>query len=453
MSHTASQIRFLRLSLFILLLCAGVDARAVPSFARQTGLPCQQCHTVAPELTPFGRLFKLNGFTLSTLPKVEAPSQEAGNVPVELNRMPPVAVELDVADSMTSKSQPGSQNSSVQFPSKFKIFFAGGVSDHIGIFNYFEYTQPDDHFSMDLTDIRITDSGQLGGKDVIYGLTINNAPTLEDPWNTLNVWSFPHVGSDVAPSPGVSSLLGGTLADSGLVAGAGGYLLWDSHWYADLSLYRPSPTGAAQPLTPAGNLQGTVPYLRLAWQDDFGTDYLEAGLTFMNAKYDQGVSGGGAPGLDDRYSDWGLDAQYEHPMGGNQLTLHARYIHENQTLDSSSAAGLSNPSDSLKTFKLDGSYLIRSGNAGYDLSLGYFTTTGSSDALLYTPGAVSGFAGGKPDSTGWVLQGTYLPYANVQFTLQYTLYSKFNGAGSNYDGSGRNASDNNTLFLLAMFDW
>jgi hypothetical protein len=31
--------------------------------------------------------------------------------------------------------------------------------------------------------------------------------------------------------------------------------------------------------------------------------------------------------------------------------------------------------------------------------------------------------------------------------LQYTGYNQFNGAGRNYDGAGRNARDNNTLFL------
>jgi hypothetical protein len=34
----------------------------------------------------------------------------------------------------------------------------------------------------------------------------------------------------------------------------------------------------------------------------------------------------------------------------------------------------------------------------------------------------------------------------VRVGLQYTGYSKFNGGGNDYDGSGRNASDNNTLF-------
>ena len=38
-------------------------AKALPSFARQTGQPCGTCHTDFPELTPYGRLFKLNGYT------------------------------------------------------------------------------------------------------------------------------------------------------------------------------------------------------------------------------------------------------------------------------------------------------------------------------------------------------------------------------------------------------
>jgi hypothetical protein len=36
----------------------------------------------------------------------------------------------------------------------------------------------------------------------------------------------------------------------------------------------------------------------------------------------------------------------------------------------------------------------------------------------------------------------------VRVGLQYTIYDKFDGASSNYDGTGRNASDNNTLYLF-----
>ena len=40
------------------------NAYAIPSYARQTGLACSSCHYSFPELTPFGRNFKLNGYTM-----------------------------------------------------------------------------------------------------------------------------------------------------------------------------------------------------------------------------------------------------------------------------------------------------------------------------------------------------------------------------------------------------
>ena len=56
-----------------LVLCAGLlsgalvgrDAEAVALYNRQTGQSCAACHTAPPELTPFGRRFMLNGFTMS----------------------------------------------------------------------------------------------------------------------------------------------------------------------------------------------------------------------------------------------------------------------------------------------------------------------------------------------------------------------------------------------------
>jgi hypothetical protein len=40
-------------------------AHAVPAFAVQTGQPCTACHIGAfgPQLTPFGRAFKIGGYT------------------------------------------------------------------------------------------------------------------------------------------------------------------------------------------------------------------------------------------------------------------------------------------------------------------------------------------------------------------------------------------------------
>jgi hypothetical protein len=35
--------------------------------------------------------------------------------------------------------------------------------------------------------------------------------------------------------------------------------------------------------------------------------------------------------------------------------------------------------------------------------------------------------------------------------VQYTGYTRFNGAANNYDAVGRNAGGNNTVYLLARF--
>jgi hypothetical protein len=40
-----------------------------------------------------------------------------------------------------------------------------------------------------------------------------------------------------------------------------------------------------------------------------------------------------------------------------------------------------------------------------------------------------------------------MPLQNLRVGAQLTAYSKFNGAAKNYDGFGRNARDNSSLFL------
>ncbi len=71
-------------------LLGSSSAMAITSYARQTGLPCSSCHTIPPELTPFGRAFKLNGYTMTGMPQITAKptNQEAG---LNLNRYMPIA--------------------------------------------------------------------------------------------------------------------------------------------------------------------------------------------------------------------------------------------------------------------------------------------------------------------------------------------------------------------------
>ena len=54
------------------------NAQAGPNYAQQTGMPCEVCHTTPPELKPFGRDFKINGYTLNGIQQIEAPGKGTG---------------------------------------------------------------------------------------------------------------------------------------------------------------------------------------------------------------------------------------------------------------------------------------------------------------------------------------------------------------------------------------
>ena len=146
--------------------------------------------------------------------------------------------------------------------------------------------------------------------------------------------------------------------------------------------------------------------------------------------------------------------QYQFIGEDHLFTVLATYIHENQKFDASYLKGAQNPSDSLKTLKLTGEYSYQRTIGG---SLGFFNTSGSTDALLYPADPVAlqvvGSIANKPDSRGYVAEANYLPWLNIKLQLQYVRYSKFNGLANNYDGAGRNASDNDTLYMLGWINF
>jgi hypothetical protein len=156
-------------------------------------------------------------------------------------------------------------------------------------------------------------------------------------------------------------------------------------------------------------------------------------------------------GATDQYKDAAADVQYQFIGEDHLATVLATYIHENQNLNASLADQFSaNPSDTLKTLKLTGEYMYRRRIGG---TLGYFNTTGSADTLLYTAAPVTGSANNSPNTSGYIAEVNYLPWLNVKLQMQYVAYEKFNGLKTNYDGTGRNASDNNTLYALVWLNY
>jgi hypothetical protein len=159
--------------------------------------------------------------------------------------------------------------------------------------------------------------------------------------------------------------------------------------------------------------------------------------------------------LENRFNDVGVDATYQYTDGSrNAFSANLSLIHEKQSLDASfGAGGSASNSNHLNTLGLDLTYAY---NQTWVASVGFFDSSGSSDAGLYAPGPDSGSNNGSPDSRGYILGVEYVPFGkadsfaspwlNLRVGLQYTAYQRYNGGTSNYDGFGRSAGDNNTLF-------
>ena len=434
---------------------------AVPSFARQTGLACEGCHTVFPELTPFGRTFKLNGYLIDNLPQVKGMTTDNKEA-LLLNWLPPLSIMFQTSYTSTSKALPdtlggNTQNGQVLFPQQASLFYAGRIAPNIGGFIQMTYGSDSGTFGWDNTDIRFADHATLSGKDLTWGVSFNNNPTVQDAWNSTPAWQTPFdQRSSAAPTPAAATQIDGTLA--GNVAGLTLYGYFANAIYAEFGFYRSAPQGfsaqaGAGPLdsTASNVIRAAAPYWRLAyeWQKDRSS--WSVGTFGMDVEL---FPGNGVPlsGLTNKYRDMALDTQYQFIGDESIYSVQAVYIHEKQTLDASVASGAAaNPSNTLKTLRVGGSYYYQRKYGG---GLGYFSTTGSSDALIYPQGtAVFGSASGSPDSKGWIAELNYVPWQNVKFALQYTAYNRFNGGGDNYDGLGRNASDNNTLYLLGWFNF
>ncbi len=445
--------------LLALLVLLSQPAFAIPSFARQTGYACSQCHTTPPELTQEGRDFKLNGYTLKQAPSVTAPKTKKSEG-LDLLLSLPVSAWFETSFTSLNSREPTAQNGSFEFPQDISLFLAGAWSTHVGSFFQVTYNTQDDHFGIDNTDIRYANHHKLFGKMLYYGITLNNNPTVEDLWNSTPAWGFPFISNDFAPVPLAAAIINGPLAQD--VAGLGVYGLWGRHLYLATTLYRSEHVGSTQPLTGAHstfNIQGVAPYWRVAWQQSTKKNYLEVGS--------YGIHMGSTPnvvvGPSDNYTDVAVDFQYDRTVTNfsddevsagklnDVLSFRGTYIHESSALNGSVNASPSMASlvnHHLDTIQANAEYHF---GDRVSLAAGGFSVTGTPDVLLYGQTPVTGSANGDPRSNGYIANVSWWPTMNIDLAVQYTGYLQFNGAGTNYDGAGRNAGANGSVYLLARF--
>ena len=438
-------------------LLAAIPARAVPSFARQMNAQCIMCHSEFPVLNDMGRLFKLSGYTMSA----------------DQTKLPPLAVMLQPSFTRTQKGQDGGAAPEFGDNNNFAMtqlsfFYAGRLLgpyasslfgdsaaaflNKFGIFSQVTYDGVGKSWSWDNIDLRYADTATIAGHSVLGGVYLNNNPTLQDPWNTVPAWGFPFSGSGLAPTPSAAPLIDGGLAQQ--VAGLGFYAMIDSKIYLDLGAYRTLPSRVQRGLgvDPSGETQiaSTAPYARIAYTHPAWGGTWETGVFGLDATT---YPGRDASAGTDRIADFGADSEFQKSFGADDLTALVTEIYEREHWNASQTLGnTANAADSLNEFKATVQYLV---DKTYGFAAQYFTISGTTDPVAYGDSPE-----GSPNSDGFVLQADYLPFnkgtgpsfwprSNVKFSVQYTIYNRFDGSKANVDGTGRSAKDNNTLYFQA----
>jgi hypothetical protein len=433
---------------------APTEAAAVPSFARQTGQPCAACHTAFPELTPFGRRFKLGGYTL-----------EGGD-----SKIPPFAGMLQSTfteyarklDAPTGTYAPVSpsggfgDNNFADLAQQASLFYGGKIYGDVGALIQATYSNDYSRvFGLDNSDIRYANTGTIGKLDFIYGVTFNNNPTVQDVWNTTPVWRFPFINSNFALSPATSTMIESFAP--GTVAGAGGYIFAHDLVYVELSGYgslTPRVQTTLGDCCGSTTIDGIAPYWRVAVEPNWGDNSFMIGTFGMSAN----VRPGGQIGVGtDKITDVGIDSQYQYIGDVHAVTVRASYIYEQQLLNSTfyNLGGSANPSNDLRSLNISASYI-------YDHTIsvtgGFFRLSGSPDAVVYANNANF-----SPNSQGYTLDIAYLPFMhgapgpwpwfNTRIGLTYSWWTQFDGGTSDIDPvqcpGCRTAKDNNTLLLYA----
>jgi mono/diheme cytochrome c family protein len=168
-------------------------AQALPSYARQTGQECAACHNGFPELTPYGRQFKLNGYTFT------------GGT----SNLPPIAAMAIPTFTNTRKGVEGGLVPGFGYNNDFaftgSLFYGGKIFDGLGAFAQVTYDNVPNRIHWDNIDLRYAIPSELIGREAVFGVSANNNPTVNDVWNSTPAWSYPYLASELAPTPGFPS--------------------------------------------------------------------------------------------------------------------------------------------------------------------------------------------------------------------------------------------------------
>lgn len=338
------------------------------------------------------------------------------------------------------------------------------MNDHLGGLIQGTFSGITSQFYVDNSDIRLVTESTLLGYQSELGLSLNNSPALSDPYNSTYPFGYNFVASALAVTPNAKTILNGPLAGNTL--GLTGYAWIDQHLYIDAGLYKTQAPGLMKLWGESygpGSTTGVAPYLRGVYEWNWGDNDVHLGAAVFYGRFNPAIAPRSADGSfgHNTYTDLFADAGYQYLGNRDTFTVDARLDNEIQNLRGSSnplgpAFSSSQPNNRLVEWWPTATYYYMQ---TYGLTLSWDKLWGKRNPALYNNGSPDfGSVKGSPDSNAVILEADWVPFgkdqswgaplANLKIGLQYTIYTEFSGSGRNYDGFGRNASDNNTLYLF-----
>ena len=383
---------------------ASVNAQAVPAFARQTGQNCVACHAGGqfPELTPYGRMFKLTGYTIGerTLPLSVMGVLTANKVKVN-----------DPAQGTTRTDRRSSTPPACSSPERFPTTSADSRRSPITTTTS---QDPDTgawagHSGSDNLDIRYADHLIDANRDLVYGFTLHNNPGVQDVFNSAPAWGYGVVPGSTGAGDGLTPMLDGGLAQQ--VAGIGAYAYWNKTVYAELTGYR-TGDGVFSFMTQGNggqiNIKGTNPYVRLALTKEWGPHNVMVGLTHLNVHQytDQ---------TDPLRTDRPLPRhRHRRPVPVSARSLHGHRDGHPHPRKHRLRYGGMDP-DTVNSLRAKTSFTYQ---AKYGATLSYFDLTNSS--------------GTQQSERGWTPEVFWTPVQYVRLGMQYTMFNKDEGVIDHY---------------------
>lgn len=436
-----------------------IRAFAIPSFARQTGFSCDVCHTVFPHLTPFGRDFKLHGYTLYTSNQVKSSSQTDTMPGLAINKIPMLSVRIVsrwnnqaggehtvpggvVTAGQGFMSHPGGYGDKdvLNLVGDSSVYIAGKIAPHLGTF--LELTGIDDEggsLGLGIFDLALVgDDTTLGNKQFVYGIRAVDAMDTGDPANTFGMWGI--------TSTLMAMSTHNTLFDPNQAVLEGGelYGMWGDFntggIYASLGVYNPSQNQTANGFV-QGNIAGNGSFMgsnsengavRLAYYlPSLSNVHAEIGAyTYFGPESMLAPTISTIGIYKDNYLSYGLDAQAQWITDDNLAELFFVYQNQNDSkfygTDTFSGNSYSTNGTSVSRIGIGvmADYYYKRKYGAY-LKYFYRNSTQVKDI----------------DLSGLAMGVSWYAFQNVNLRVEETLFNKYNAGVVQYGNNNLSPSD------------